>query len=62
VNIIRAQLSDGTLAYLVINGETKTDYWIFKDQMTYGIPLVLYKGDILEISGNATANILVEII
>jgi hypothetical protein len=62
VKVTRTQLSEGTLVYLVVNGKTKTDYWIFKDQMTYGIPLVLHKGDILEISDNATANILVEII
>ena len=60
VQVICAQLSDGVLTYLVVNDKEMTDYWVFKDKMTYDIPLVLYKGDILELSSDVTANIVIE--
>jgi hypothetical protein len=60
VQVICAQLSDGALTYLVVNGKEMADYWVFKDKMTYDIPLVLYKGDILELSSDVTANIVIE--
>jgi len=60
VQVICAQLSKGALTYLVVNDKEMTDYWIYKDKMTYDIPLVLYKGDILELSSDVTANIVIE--
>jgi hypothetical protein len=60
VRVICAQLSKGALTYLVVNDKEMTDYSVFKDKMTYDIPLVLYKGDILELSSDVTANIVVK--
>ena len=60
VQVICAQLSKGVLTYLVVNDKEMTDYWVFEDKMTYDIPLVLRKGDILELSSDVTANIVVE--
>jgi hypothetical protein len=60
VKVICAQLSDGALTYLVVNGKEMADYWVFKDKMTYKTPLVLWKGDILELSSDVTANIVIE--
>jgi hypothetical protein len=60
VQVICAQLSKGILTYLVVNGEEMADYWFFIDKMTYKTPLVLYKGDILELSIDVTANIVIE--
>jgi hypothetical protein len=60
VQVICAQLSDGVLTYLVVNGEEMADYWVFKDKMTYKTRLVLWKCDILELSSDVTANIVIE--
>jgi hypothetical protein len=44
--------------YILKKKKKKTNY--FKDKMTDDIPLVLYKGDILEVSSDVTANIVIE--
>ena len=59
VKVIRAQLQDST--HLVVNGEKKPDYKVCK-VVIYEVPLILHKGDRLEISDHVTANILVEMI
>ena len=58
VAVIGAQLNDG--AFLVVNDKTMTSYLVLKDKMTYEVPLVLHKGDILTLSRDVTANILIE--
>jgi hypothetical protein len=51
---------DVLLTTLIVNDKEMTDYWIYKDKITYKVPLVLHKGDILELSSDVTANIVIE--
>jgi hypothetical protein len=49
VKVIYAQLSKDKPT-IIVDDKKMTDYCVFMDKMAYDIPLVLYKGDILELS------------